>query len=150
MTTNNDGTLRGDLTTIDVARTVYTQNAIQTQFQKTGNGDIGGIVPFDQAPADQRDVLIEGVKAVVLDPKITPARLHELWTNAMTTRGWTRGSQTMTEKKQHALLVPYDELSPSNQLRAVQLIGLVRSLMPQADPVNERQAVGAGIVRDGY
>jgi hypothetical protein len=135
MTTENQAVnLVGGLTLTDVARECY---VIDTVVEAYGNAAGGGIGPstipnpaaFDQAPTDRREIIIAGVRKVLDTPTLTPEQAHTHWLELMKAKGWTRAPRTDVGRKQHALLVPYNELAPADQIKSVFFIATVRGLM---------------------
>jgi hypothetical protein len=135
MTTENQAVnkdaLVGGLTLTDVARECY---IIDTVVDAYGSGAVGpGTIPdpnaFDQAPQDRREIIIAGVRKVLDTPNLTPEQAHTHWLELMKAKGWTRGPKTDVGRKQHALLVPYNELSQADQIKSVFFIATVRGLM---------------------
>lgn len=81
-----------------------------------------------QAPAWQRESAIKGVQAVLDNPSITPAQLHEAWTATKIADGWTYGEVKDADAKTHPCLMPYVQL-PETQRRKDALFGaIVRAL----------------------
>ena len=70
--------------------------------------------PWESAPQWQRDSVVQGVKAVLDDPRITPEALHRKWWQAKIDDGWCHGPTKDTWAKTHPCMVPYDRL-PSEQ-----------------------------------
>jgi hypothetical protein len=148
---HTDGSLLGDISTSDVARVCYALDQTYSLFNRTGKPDIAGILPFEDAPPIQRDGILAGVKTVLTDRNITPAQFHQEWVEFMKGKGWTRGATTNESSKQSALLVPYHELQPKDQIRALLFIATVNSLMvPLGTGTSQRQTAGVGVVHDGY
>ena len=142
MTTENQAlNLVGNLTVTDLARGCYTTD---TAYDRAVAGRIGeGIDPgaFDRAPQAQRDLIIANVRKVLETPTITPAQIHANWLELMKAQGWTRGATTNVDRKQHALLVPYTELTPADQIKSVLFIANVRGFM---EPVGGKDGKAVG------
>jgi hypothetical protein len=142
-----DGSLRGDLSTTDVARQLHTVNSAYTLVLR-GNAppDLAAIPTFDEAPPYQRDTFLSLTKKIVGKRPITPTEVHQEWIDLMKGNGWTRG--TLNEhNKTHPLLVPYADLPANEQIRAVLFIAAVQGVMT---PIGQRQPTGVGAVVDGY
>lgn len=117
------------VTTADVARVCYLTDQIQTAFLRGGGIlEESAIVPFAQAPPEQREILTGLAKTILITPTITPAEVHASWVQAMKSRDWTRGATLDTPNRRHPLLVPYDELSENDKLRPVTFLQVVRGL----------------------
>lgn len=71
-------------------------------------------VPWDAAPQWQRDSAVEGVRALLSNPSLTPADLHQGWCQHKLAEGWQYGETKDAEAKTHPCLVPYDQL-PAEQ-----------------------------------
>ena len=74
-------------------------------------------LPWDSAPGWAQESAVEGVKAIALDPTMTPEKSHESWTAHKLADGWTWGETKDTERREHPCLVPYDELPPLQKVK---------------------------------
>lgn len=71
-------------------------------------------VPWDEAPAWQRESAIAGVQSTIDGSAKTPEEQHELWAEHKRADGWVHGDVKDAEARTHPCLVPYDQL-PSEQ-----------------------------------
>lgn len=69
---------------------------------------------WDSAPEWQQRSAIAGVQAVLENPDITPAQLHQSWAAAKMVDGWRYGATKNPETKEHPCLLPYGQL-PKDQ-----------------------------------
>jgi hypothetical protein len=141
MTTENRAlNLVGNLTIADVGRLCYNVDTVY------GNAIAGGIettsqgTAWDRTTPERREMVLASVRKILDTPTITPAQLHDDWIDRMKAQGWTRGATTNVPRKQHALLVPYPELAPGDQVKARLFITIVNSLMPS--PVGDASKPG--------
>lgn len=74
-------------------------------------------VPWDEAPAWQRDSAIAGVKAVLDGSATSPQAQHEQWYNLKAKEGWVYGPVKDANRKTHPCMVPYDRLPPEQQAK---------------------------------
>lgn len=81
-----------------------------------------------QAEPWQKQSARMGVHAVMTNPSITPAQLHESWAALKVAEGWVYGEVKDAEAKTHPCLMPYEQL-PEVQRRKDALFGaIVRAL----------------------
>jgi hypothetical protein len=74
-------------------------------------------LPWDSAPAWAQASAVEGVKAIALDPGLTPEESHENWSELKRSEGWVYGEAKDTERREHPCLVPYSELPVSQRVK---------------------------------
>lgn len=72
------------------------------------------LFPWEQTPQIMRDSSVEGVRAVMTNPGITPSELHAKWMQSKLDAGWKHGEVKDWDAKTHPALVPYDDL-PNEQ-----------------------------------
>jgi hypothetical protein len=60
----------------------------------------------------------------------TPGAQHDAWMAAKRRDGWSYGSKKNAELKTHPSLVPFDQLSETEQRKDALLIAVVRALAP--------------------
>jgi hypothetical protein len=81
-------------------------------------------LPWESAPGWVHESAVEGVKAIALDPTLTPERSHENWSAHKLSDGWVYGEKKDALHRTHPCLVPYDELPPEQKVKD-SLFGLV-------------------------
>lgn len=86
----------------------------------------GSQVPWEDAPAWQRESAIEGVRQVLKGS--TPKDLHVSWCAAKERDGWKYGATKDPEAKTHPCLVPYEQLSEGQRLKDDVFLSVVTSL----------------------
>lgn len=65
---------------------------------------------WEEAPDWQKSSAMNGVRAKLLDPTVTPEQSHEGWLAEKTANGWKYGPVKDPEKKEHPCFLPYAEL----------------------------------------
>lgn len=84
---------------------------------------------WDFCPDWQKDSARAGVKALIENPELTSAQLHESWMAEKETNGWVHGPVKDEETKEHPCMVPYNEL-PQEQRHKDMFFGtIVRSVI---------------------
>lgn len=107
----------------DIARVCHEANRAWCEV----NGDSSQL-PWNEAPAWQRESAIQGVRTACDNPHATPEIQHEAWMDHKLSEGWRFGEVKDAEAKTHPCLVPYDML-PSEQRRKDDLfLAIVRAL----------------------
>jgi hypothetical protein len=86
-------------------------------------------LPWDEAPAWQRDSAVLGVKKVLADPHVTPQQMHEYWFALKFKDGWRYGPEKNPEKKLHPCMLPYDRLPEEQRKKDELFSAVVRALM---------------------
>lgn len=71
-------------------------------------------VPWEECPQWQKDSAVMGVTAIVESPDLTPADMHDKWSEQKVNDGWKYGPVKDADARLHPCLVPYDDL-PENQ-----------------------------------
>lgn len=97
---------------------------------------------WDKLPAEIKHRNIIGVNAVIDNPNITPAEIHQTWVDVMLKEGWRVGPKIDTIKKAHPSLVPYMELEDNQKLKDVLYLAAVKSILPldySAAPQQQKQ-----------
>jgi hypothetical protein len=85
-------------------------------------------VPWEEAPAWQRESAINGVTFHRQKPDSTPADSHENWMREKVAAGWVYGPAKDAEKKTHPCIRPYAELPQEQRIKDALFIAVVRSL----------------------
>jgi hypothetical protein len=77
---------------------------------------IGEPIPvWNDAPDHARQNAVDGVVAIIANPKVTAAQRHTMWVAYMRSVGWVLGPSN-TGAKTSPLLVPYEELPESRHV----------------------------------
>lgn len=74
-------------------------------------------LPWDQAPAWQRKSCVEGVKAILANPEMTPEQSHLNWMAHKRAEGWTWGPVKDPAGKLHPCFRPWDQLPPDQKAK---------------------------------
>ena len=86
---------------------------------------------WDDAPQWQQDSAIDGVRAVFLNPDVTPEESHESWLKFKQRHGWVYGPVKDLDAKQHPCMVPYSKLHPEMRAKDALFTAVVRALMEE-------------------
>ena len=84
-------------------------------------------VPWDEAPDWQKETVINGVLAVIANPKQTPGLSHDSWLKQKITDGWTHGPEKDPVKKEHPCMVPFGDLPKEQQTKDILFLATVKS-----------------------
>ncbi len=112
-----------------IARVCYEAN--RAYCMATGDHSL---VPWDSAPAWQRESTLDGVLKALADPNLTPEKAHEVWLAYKKKKGWRHGKAKVPEQLEHPCMVPYDELPPAQQAKDYLLLSIVRGLEGYTGP----------------
>lgn len=88
-------------------------------------------LPWVESPEWQKESSISGVKQVLLNPDITPAKSHENWMRDKLADGWTYGPVKDLVLKQHPCMVPYIDLDPVQREKDQLFISTVKEMQAQ-------------------
>jgi hypothetical protein len=83
-------------------------------------------LPWEQAPAWQRDSSIKGVLGVLNGNG--PAESHASWLEEKLQTGWIYGPEKDPEKKTHPCMVPYAQLPAEQQMKDHLYVTVVQSM----------------------
>lgn len=109
-----------------IARVVHEANrALQIE---QADPTIPVSVGWDELDEETRRSAIEGVQGVLNGN--TPEESHEGWCAFKLDHGWTLGPVKDETKKEHPLLVPYDELPESQRIKDELFVAIVKALTP--------------------
>lgn len=81
---------------------------------------------WDATDEETQRSAVEGVQGVLNGN--TPEQSHEGWMKFKLDNGWVLGPVKDEDKKEHPLLVPYDELPASQQVKDHLFIAIVKAL----------------------
>lgn len=83
---------------------------------------------WKDAPEWQRDSAVNGVKAHIANPDMTPEGSHESWLAQKAAEGWKFGPVKNPETKEHPCFVPYAELPENQKAKDYLFRGVVHAL----------------------
>lgn len=86
-------------------------------------------LPWEQAPAWQRDSAVLGVALIVDHPETTPEQSHENWMAQKRADGWVWGPVKDPDAKTHPCLVPYADLPAEQRAKDYIFGAIVRALL---------------------
>lgn len=85
-------------------------------------------VPWEDAPAWQRDSVVNGVRLILANPATTPAESHQSWLNQKLAEGWTLGPTKDPAKREHPCMLPYGALPEAQRVKDYIFGAVVRAL----------------------
>lgn len=107
-----------------IARVVHEANrALQFEQQ---DPTIPVSPAWDDTDEETQRSAIEGVQGILNGN--SPEQSHEGWFRFKVDHGWTLGPVKDEEKKEHPLLVPYNELPASQQVKDKMFFAIVHAL----------------------
>ena len=115
------------MTTVQIAKVCHEVNRAYCQAL----GD-DSQVPWSEAPAWQKDSIVNGVNMHLLDPHATVAASHEAWMAEKIAAGWTYGGLKDEQAKTHPCMVPFDQLPRDQQAKDFIFRAVVHALAPYA------------------
>lgn len=95
--------------------------------------------PWDDAPEWQRKSSADGVQWRLDNLDAPVSAQHEAWMIAKLTDGWAFGETKDPVAKTHPCLVPFERLSPSQQVKDYTFTAIVRAYAatrPRPEPVS--------------
>lgn len=84
---------------------------------------------WDDASDGIQQSAIDGVKAIIANPNMTAADIHDNWMKFKAKNGWTYGTTKDEAQKTHPQMVEYDQLSPYEQFKDRLFIDIVKSYL---------------------
>lgn len=85
-------------------------------------------VKWENAPKNQQESCISGVKFHLENPNASPRKSHEKWLKDKKDQGWKYGPEKDGIKKTHPRLVDYDKLSKAEKLKDILFSTIVNNL----------------------
>lgn len=73
--------------------------------------------PWEDAPDWQKKSAVTGVRFAVLNPDVTPEKMHESWFAEKVADGWKYGPVKDEKAKTHPCMLPYEKLPPEQQAK---------------------------------
>ena len=89
--------------------------------------------PWDEAPDWQRLSAINGVAAIMCDPRMPPSASHASWMAEKLANGWCYGPTKDAEAKTHPCMVPYEQLPEEQRLKDHIFGAIVRACIGGAE-----------------
>jgi hypothetical protein len=87
-------------------------------------------LPWEEAPAWQRDSAINGVEFNLANPKAPASASHDSWLEEKRLAGWKFGLVKDADLKEHPCFVPYEELPKEQQAKDHLFKAVVAALSP--------------------
>ena len=109
---------------MDIARVCHEANRA---LQKIQNDPTIGVGPgWEDLDAETRLSALDGVLGV--QDGNTPEQSHANWCQFKLENGWVKGPVKDENKKEHPLLVPYNELPESQKIKDALFVAIVEAL----------------------
>jgi hypothetical protein len=89
--------------------------------------------PWNEAPGYNHMSAMAGIQAVLDNPEITPSQIHDVWMIQKQADGWVHGKTKDRDKKTHPSIVPYEQLSSTEQYKDYLVIYIVKSYLDYLD-----------------
>lgn len=113
----------GDYKIEQIARVVHEANrALQIE---QADPTIPVSVGWDELDDETKDSAIDGVIGVLEGN--TPEESHDNWTKFKIENGWTYGPVKDEVKKEHPLLIPYEDLPESQKIKDDLFVNIVNT-----------------------
>ena len=85
-------------------------------------------LPWDEAPAWQKESAVLGVMFHVENPNAGPDASHNSWMKQKIDTGWVYGEVKDADKKEHPCIVPFEDLPMQQQFKDYLFRQVVHSL----------------------
>lgn len=85
-------------------------------------------LPWDEAPAWQKESAVLGVMFHVENPNAGPDASHNSWMKQKIDTGWKYGEVKDADKKEHPCIVPFEDLPMQQQFKDYLFRQVVHSL----------------------
>ena len=85
-------------------------------------------LPWDEAPAWQKESAVLGVMFHVENPNAGPDASHNSWMKQKIDTGWKYGKVKDADKKEHPCIVPFEDLPMQQQFKDYLFRQVVHSL----------------------
>lgn len=85
-------------------------------------------LPWDEAPAWQKESAVLGVMFHVENPNAGPDASHNSWMKQKIDTGWKYGEVKDADKKEHPCIVPFEDLPMQQQFKDYLFRQIVHSL----------------------
>jgi len=85
-------------------------------------------VPFEDAPAWQRESAIEGVARLRNNPSLSPRDMHQGWLDQKLSNGWKFGTLKDADAKTHPCCVAFEQLPVEQQRKDFLFSAIVSAL----------------------
>lgn len=112
------------LTETDIAEACHELNRIWCR----AHGDDSQPSWLD-APDWQHQIVIMGVRKILIGEVTNPADSHAGWLQLKTDDGWVYGPEKDVSNKIHPCMVPYEELPPEQKAKDTLFFNTVKTMM---------------------
>lgn len=86
-------------------------------------------VPWAEAPDWQHESTFQGIEFLQNNLQAGDGDLHEAWRQHKMTQGWVWGAVKNPERLEHPCMVPFHELSPTQQAKDRLFRAIVKALL---------------------
>lgn len=107
----------------EIARIAHEANRELQRIQNDPTIPVAGY--WDEIGTELQDSICIGVMGVLMGN--SPQQSHELWIDTKKSQGWVHGPVKSETHKTHPLLVPYNELDESAQLKDALFSAIVKA-----------------------
>ena len=83
-------------------------------------------LPWKHAPQWQKDSIIAGVRAVQLNPGMTPELSHLSWMSRKESDGWKYGPEKNPDLRTHPCMMPFSDLPFAQRAKDEVFLTIVR------------------------
>jgi hypothetical protein len=113
-----------DVVLLRIAMAVHEMNRAWCEI----NGDYSQ-APWAESPEWQRKASISGIKYIMEHPDIAPGFQHVQWVNDKLADGWKYGPIKDAEKKEHPMLIPFEQLPWEEQVKDAIFVTTAKMLL---------------------
>jgi hypothetical protein len=114
------------MTVEGIAQVCHAANRALQQLQ--GDPTIPVSPKWDKLDDETKASAVEGVRNIITGKVQTPEQSHVEWCNFKRAHGWVLGPVKDEAKKEHPLLIPYEQLPEDQRVKDSLFFAVVRAL----------------------